>query len=89
MKLLDRITRRARYPARMADAPPPDAEPEMQEAPDLEPEQYPPYIVTPEQKRRWNLCAAIAERDFGGEDGDPATAWMATRSLYQSDMPTA
>lgn len=47
---------------------------------------YPPYVVGDEQRLRWDLCEAIARRIFG-EDGE-AQVWMATRSIYKSDIPT-
>ena len=45
----------------------------------------PPFVVTTEDKRRWELCEAIARRDFGP---DAAGVWMAARALYRSDLPT-
>jgi hypothetical protein len=51
---------------------------------------YPPYVVTLEQKRRWDACEDLAEAMF--EDLDPGErrtqVWSAIRVFYQSDMPT-
>ena len=48
---------------------------------------YPPFVVTDDEKRRWDLAAGIAEEIFEAPD-DPAAAWMATRALYRSSIPT-
>jgi hypothetical protein len=45
---------------------------------------YPPFITTQDERRRWRLCAGIAESIF--DDG--SNIWAATRSLYRSDLPT-
>lgn len=50
------------------------------------PENHPPYVRTAEQRRRWDLAAAIAEGIFG--DTDQANVWSATRALYQGPIPT-
>lgn len=47
---------------------------------------YPPYVSGEEQRRRWDLAAAIARRLFG-EAGE-AQVWMATRSIYRSEIET-
>jgi hypothetical protein len=51
---------------------------------------YPPFAITLEDKRRWDLAAELAEMMF--EDLDPgerrAQVWSATRVYYQSDSPT-
>lgn len=50
-------------------------------------ETYPPYVVSPDDKLRWDMAAAIAEALFGGV-GSGADVWQATRSIYHSDLPT-
>jgi hypothetical protein len=47
---------------------------------------YPPYIVTEEERHRWDLAEGIARQLFG--DLDEASVWMATRSIYKSGIPT-
>lgn len=47
---------------------------------------YPPYVCTPEQRRRWELSEGIARKLFG--DIDEASVWMAARSIYNGDIPT-
>jgi hypothetical protein len=51
---------------------------------------YPPYVVMPEQKRRWDLCVQMSEALFA--DLDPGQrreqVWSATRALYHSGIPT-
>ena len=49
---------------------------------------YPKYVTTDEQKRRWRMSIAAAEKFARDVDGDDTTVWMATRSFYNSDMPT-
>ncbi len=51
-----------------------------------EPEHYPPWVQTPEERERWRLAEAIARQIFAG-DGE-AAIWMATRAVYQGDLPT-
>jgi hypothetical protein len=52
----------------------------------LEDRQYPPYVVTEAERRRFRLAWGIADRIFS-EDG-AAAVWQAARSIYQSDLPT-
>lgn len=51
---------------------------------------FPPYVVTDENKRRWDVCLELAEAMF--EDLDPgeraAQVWSAARVYYHSDMAT-
>jgi hypothetical protein len=51
---------------------------------------YPPYVITLENKRRWDACEELAEVTFA--DLDPGQrreqVWYATRAIYNSDMPT-
>lgn len=51
---------------------------------------YPPYVVTDEERRRWDVCLEVAEEFF--KDVDPgeraAQVWSATRVLYKSDAQT-
>lgn len=48
--------------------------------------QYPPYVVTDEQKRRWAMAAEMAQGMFGDVDG--ANVWSATRAIYNGPWPT-
>lgn len=57
-----------------------------QPEPEREAARYPPYVRTPEQRRRWDLSEGIARQLFG--DVDEASVWMATRSIYSGDIPT-
>ncbi len=60
---------------------------------DFQTPQYPPYVQTTEQRRRWDYCRANSIL-YCGENGQPAEntesedVWMMTRSLYRSDIPT-
>lgn len=45
---------------------------------------YPPYVVSPEQRERWDYARGIAEGIFD----DEANIWQATRSIYQGPTPT-
>lgn len=51
---------------------------------------YPPYVVSLEDKRRWDVCEDLANKMFA--DLDPAQkreqVWSAIRAYYQSDAPT-
>lgn len=49
---------------------------------------YPPYVLTPEQRRRWDAAEAAARRVAEEIGGNEETVWLATRSLYKSDIPT-
>lgn len=52
-------------------------------------EVYPPWVHSEAERPRWDLCAAIAEQLFAdGNDTLGSDLWLATRSLYQSDLPT-
>lgn len=57
-------------------------EPELSQGPTP----YPPYVITAEEKRRWDLAEGIARQIFG--DVDEANVWTATRSIYRSETPT-
>ena len=50
-----------------------------------DPREYPPYVGTDEQRKRWDFAAGIAEETFPDL---PDQAWQMTRSLYGSDLPT-
>ena len=57
-----------------------------------DPERYardPPYVVTPEQERRWNLCEDMSKALFADLDPEERReqVWSATRALYQSEIP--
>jgi hypothetical protein len=55
------------------------------EPPQTPAHEYPSYVVTEEDRRRWDLARAIAIQIFGDSAAD---VWQATRALYQADMPT-
>ena len=52
--------------------------------------EYPPYVVTVEERRRWDLSVEAAEAYFA--DLEPRQrreqVWSAARVLYRSDIPT-
>jgi hypothetical protein len=50
------------------------------------PERYPPWVVSDEERERWDLAEGIARRLFG--DVGPDHVWMAARSIYQGPIPT-
>lgn len=45
----------------------------------------PPFVATAEDKRRWDLCRAIAEAIF---EEDSASVWMAARALFRGEIET-
>lgn len=49
-----------------------------------EPTPLPGYVETPEQKRRWALCAALMENYFADlpEGERLEQVWQGTRALY-------
>lgn len=47
---------------------------------------YPPYVVSEEERRRWELSQGIAVELFGDAGG--AHVWQATRAIYYGDIPT-
>ena len=52
---------------------------------------YPQYILTLEDRERWDLSVNIAKRTWElYEDGPPTEQWMFsfTRSTFRSDIPT-
>jgi hypothetical protein len=53
-----------------------------------QPIEYPRYVQTAEQKRRWRASIAAAEKFAAQSGGDATSVWLATRSLYKSDIPT-
>lgn len=58
--------------------------------PPQHPMEYPPYVQSAEQRRRWDLSVAIA-RELLEVDGFPAPGrelWQMTRSIYQSETKT-
>ena len=46
----------------------------------------PPFVISDEDRRRWELAEAVAVRIFGGEDA--AGIWQCARVLFNSDVPT-
>lgn len=52
--------------------------------------QYPPYVVTDENRRRWDACIELADAMFQGLDPGQQReqAWSAARVFYFSDAPT-
>lgn len=51
-------------------------------------EEYPPFVRSENERKRWDMCAAIARQTWEGDDDAPAQIWQMTRSLYQSEIPT-
>jgi hypothetical protein len=51
---------------------------------------YPPYVVTLEEKRRWDVCEEVAEALFADLDEGERRAqiWSTIRALYSSDIRT-
>ena len=47
---------------------------------------YPPYVITPEERERWDLSLGIATQMFGDVGSDQV--WMAARSIYRGPIPT-
>lgn len=43
-------------------------------------DEYPDYVVTPENRERWDNAASAAEELFG--DQGAAQVWSATRAIY-------
>ena len=52
------------------------------------PVEYPPFVVTEQQKDRWDKAQVAAEAVVEQTGGNAETVWLATRSLYNSDIPT-
>ena len=50
--------------------------------------EYPPYVRTEAERHRWDMASRMAAWVAGEIGGDAATVWLATRSLYRSDIPT-
>jgi len=48
----------------------------------------PSYVVTEAERHRWDLAEQTARHVAEDTGGDEATVWLATRSLYKSDIPT-
>ena len=55
-------------------------------------EVYPPYVTTPEERQRWDLCHQIAttmsEVNEPSGVADPRFVWFMERQLWASDLPT-
>lgn len=51
---------------------------------------YPPFVTNQEQRRRWDLCAKMAENMYADleESLRRTHVWSTTRALYSSDIPT-
>jgi hypothetical protein len=49
---------------------------------------YPSYVKTEAERHRWDMASRMAERVAEEIGGDATTVWLATRSLYGSDIPT-
>lgn len=47
---------------------------------------YPPYVITPAERERWDLSLGIATQMFGDVGSDHV--WMAARSIYRGPIPT-
>lgn len=60
----------------------------------LEQEPFPPDVVQPEQRRRWELCAMTAWLVYGFDDESVLDRWdlhllhHATRTYYESEFDT-
>lgn len=48
--------------------------------------EYPPYVVTDDDRTRWAEATRIARQLFG--DVGEANVWSATRSIYHGPIPT-
>lgn len=53
--------------------------------PTLPDAEYPTYVVTDEERARWDAARGVAELIFGDL---PDQVWQATRAIYGSDVPT-
>ena len=51
-------------------------------------DQYPPYVNTPAERHRWDMSRQAALRVVEEIEGDDTTVWLATRALFNSDIPT-
>ena len=64
--------------------------PRRMEGPQFAP--FPGWVQTPEQRRRWELCAegATVLSRLHEPTGRPDSrfVWVTTRALYNSDIPT-
>ena len=49
---------------------------------------YPPYVRTGAERHRWDPASRWAVWVSEEIGGDATTVWLATRSLYRSDIPT-
>jgi hypothetical protein len=49
---------------------------------------YPPAVSTPAERRRWDLAEKAAVSVAESVGGNEVTVYLATRSLYNSDIPT-
>jgi hypothetical protein len=49
---------------------------------------YPTYVKTEAERHRWDMASQMAARVAEEIGGDATTVWLATRSLYRSDIPT-
>jgi len=47
---------------------------------------YPPYVVSYEERERWDLAVGIATQIFA--DIGPDHVWLAARSIYHGPIPT-
>lgn len=53
----------------------------------MDTDKYPPYVATPEDRKRWDYAEGIARAMFG--DQGEAAVWGATRAIYADpDLPT-
>ena len=52
------------------------------------PGQYPDFFRTPEERKRWDAARLATIKLAGDIEGDEYTVYLATRSLYNSDVPT-
>ena len=52
------------------------------------PGHYPDGVRTPEQRKRWDVARLAAIKLAQDIEGDEYTVYLATRSFYNSDIPT-
>jgi hypothetical protein len=48
--------------------------------------EYPPYVVTADDKDRWDAAKGIADELFG--DQGLGAVWSATRAIYGGPIPS-
>jgi hypothetical protein len=65
------------------------AEREREPAPPPRAERYPSWVISEDERRRWDLCVAVCEQAFGYAPGSSAAeVRLAAGALYRSEIPT-